>query len=330
MNSKKITALILVVIMAVSSFVLTGCGGGSTEEGSSSEVRIAVQPSAAFIPLYIAREKGWLEEALQEKGVEVVWNDFESGPPINESMAAGSSDIACLGDVPTVSALAAGQDNVIFASACEAPDSYQMLARADSDIQGPADLKGKKIGTVVGSTGHVLTEKLLKTAGMDLSDVEIVNISMGDAQVVLENNEVDAVAAWEPNVTRMLQTGKIKSVGKGSDCGLLGVNTLVARTAYAENNADIIDVIVEQYARGVAAMDGLDQETVEAVSTALTIDPELFYTVSSSYDYVVAISEEADTSLQETIDFLVSIDVISESFDVTPYFNSEYAADIEL
>lgn len=329
MNSKKIIALVLVMIMAVSSLALTGCGG-SGSEGSSNEVRIALQPSAAFIPLYIARENGWIEEALKEKGITVVWNDFESGPPMNESLAAGSSDIGSLGDVPTVSALAAGQENEIIAAACEAPDSYQMLVRADSDIQGPADLKGKKVGTVVGSTGHVLTEKLLKTAGMDLSDVEIVNISMGDAQAVLENKEVDAVAGWEPNNTRLLASGTVKSIGKGSDCGLLGANSLVARADYAEANPEVIQIIIEQYARGVQAMENLDQETIDAVSKALSIEPELFFTVASSYDYTVTISEAFDASLQETIEFLVSIDVIAEEFDVTEYINRDYTENADI
>ncbi len=330
MNFKKSIALILVVVMMAGTLMMTGCGSSGGETGSSSEVRIAMQPSAAFIPLFIAREKGWIEEALKDSGVTVVWNDFESGPPINESMAAGSSDIACLGDVPTVSALAAGQDNIIFASACEAPDSYQMLVRTDSDIQKPADLKGRKVGTVIGSTGHILTEKVLKTVGMDLSDVEIVNISMGDAQAVLENKEVDAVAGWEPNNTRLLNTGKVRTLAKGSDCGLLGENTLMARTAYAQNNAEVIKVIVEQYARGAKALAELDQETVDAVSAALTIDPELFYDVAASYDYVVVMSEAADASLQETIEFLVKIDVIGESFDITESFDHSYIESAEL
>lgn len=330
MNSKKIIALLLVMIMAVSSVVLTGCGGGSESEEGATEVKIALQPSAAFIPLFIARENRWIEEALKEKGVSVIWNDFESGPPMNESLAAGSSDIGSLGDVPTVSGLAAGQDNVIIAAACEAPDSYQMVVRADSEIQKPADLKGKKVGTVVGSTGHVLTEKLLKTAGMDLSDVEIVNISMGDAQAVLENKEVDAVAGWEPNNTRLLTSGAVKSIGKGSDCGLLGANALVARAGFAEGNPEIIQTIIEQYARGAAAMDDLDQKTIDAVAEALTIEPDLFYTVASSYDYAVNISEAFDASLQDTIEFLVSIDVISEAFDVTEFINREYTENADI
>lgn len=330
MNSKKIISLVLVMIMAVSSLALTGCGRESGGEGAT-EVNIGLQPSAAFIPLFIAREKGWIEEALKEKGVTVVWNDFESGPPMNESMAAGSTDIGSLGDVPTVSALAAGQDNEIIAVACEAPDSYQMLTRSDSEIQGPEDLRGKKIGTVIGSTGHVLTEKLLKTAGMDLSDVEIINISMGDAQIVLENKEVDAVAGWEPNITRMLETGAVKSIGKGSDCGLLGTNTLIARSEYAEKNPAILQVVIEQYARGVQALEDLDQKTIDAVAGALSIDPELFFKVIESYDYTVTISENADASLQETIEFLVSIDVIAEEFDITEYINKTYieSADLE-
>ena len=60
----------------------------SAEGYTATEVHIAIQPSAAFIPLYVAREKGYIEEALAEYGVEVVWNDFESGPPMNEARGA--------------------------------------------------------------------------------------------------------------------------------------------------------------------------------------------------------------------------------------------------
>ena len=64
-----------------------------------------------------AREKGWIDEAMKGIGVDVKWTDFESGPPMNESFAAGQQDIGVIGDVPSVSAIAAGQKNVFIAAA---------------------------------------------------------------------------------------------------------------------------------------------------------------------------------------------------------------------
>lgn len=90
------------------------------------------------------------------------------------------------------------------------------------------------------------------------SDVEIVNIAAGDASTVLSTGEVDAVAIWEPNVSRLVADGTAKIIGTGNDCGLLGVNPLVVRKEFAENNADILQVIIEQYARGVQALSNLE------------------------------------------------------------------------
>ena len=103
---KKITTIMLFALLAISAF--TGCSKKEAKKGERT-VNIAIQPSAAFMPLYLCREKGWIEEALASSQVTVKWNDFESGPPINESLAAGLSDIGTNGDVPTVSAIAAGQ-----------------------------------------------------------------------------------------------------------------------------------------------------------------------------------------------------------------------------
>ena len=100
MNIKRL--IVSTAVLAATASLLTGCGSNNNSSAAetttdSKTVNIAIQPSAAFIPIYIVKEKGWLEEALAEQGVEVTWNSFESGPPMNESLAAGSSDVASWG-----------------------------------------------------------------------------------------------------------------------------------------------------------------------------------------------------------------------------------------
>ena len=274
-------------------------------------VNIAIQPSAAFVPLYYAKEMGWIEEALADYGVEVVWNEFESGPPMNESLASGSSDIG-----------AAGQENYLIALTCDAPLSYNLLVSPDSDIESVADLKGRKVATVVGSTAHNLVSKLLKTADLTMDDIELINISAGDVETVLVNGEVDAAAIWEPTVTRLVDKGTARIVATGEDCGLLGVNGMVARQAFVDENPLIARIVAEQFQKGIEALEDPDEEIWAKVAEDLTLEPEQLDAVSKKFDYKVEVDQEDIDGLNDTIEFLVSIGVLMDAFDFTPYVNA--------
>lgn len=336
---KKTRILSCLTALALGITMLAGCGSSSETKdsdnaganNSSSVVNIAIQPSAAFIPLYIARENGWIEEALKEQGVEVNWNEFESGPPMNESLASGSSDIGVMGDVPAVSSIAAGQKNEIIATAADGAKSYAMLVSADSDIASVTDLKGKKVGATVGSTAHNLIDKILAKNNLDInSDIELVNISTGDAATVLSTGAVDAVAIWEPNVTRLVADGTAKIIGEGPDCGLLGVNPIIARAEYAQNNPEVIRVIIEQYARGVAALDNLDEDVKKKVADALSLDPELLADVAAKYEYTVKISDADVENLQDTISFLVKIGNLDKEYEIKDYIKRDYVENADI
>ncbi len=337
MNNKIKKIVYTLTALAIGTTVFTGCGSGSSSgannsgSGKSNVLNIAIQPSASFIPLYIAREKGWIEEALKEQGVTVKWNDFESGPPMNESLAAGESDIAVAGDVPVVSAIAAGQNNEIIAIASHAPKSYGVVVPADSDINSAADLNGKVLATTIGSTSHEHLDMLLAANNIDInSDVQLVNISTGDAATILANHEADAVALWEPNITRLTDSGDARLIATGDDCGLLGINPVVARADYAENNKEIIKVFLEQYARAVKESDNIDEETLTKVSEDLSLTPEQVTELRPKYDYVLKVTDEDAPNLQKTIQFLVKIGNLEKEYDIKDYIKNEYTENADI
>ena len=127
---KRITAALAAALLML---LIAGCA--SSGGHISDQVHIAIQPSAAFIPLFIAKEKGWIEEALEPMGVSVSWESFESGPPMNDSLMSGDSDIGVIGDVPVVTAAAPGNGISLVAIAAQAADSYAILVPSDSPIR---------------------------------------------------------------------------------------------------------------------------------------------------------------------------------------------------
>ncbi len=62
-------------------------------------IRIGVQPSLSYTPLYVMKERGLLEKHSKAAGIDVKgeWGSFASGPAMNDSLLAGQLDIVCGG-----------------------------------------------------------------------------------------------------------------------------------------------------------------------------------------------------------------------------------------
>lgn len=322
-------SLFVISILSILTLGFTGCSkktsGETAAKDTATKVRLAIQPSAAFIPMYVAREKGWIEEALKDSQVEVVWQDFSAGPPINESLASGNSDIGLSGDVPSVSSIAAGQKNEFIGVPASGPDAYAVLISADNkEITSASDLKGKKVATVLGSTGHNLIKKVVEKAGFTLNDIQLVNIAAGDAGIVLSTGNADAVVIWEPNVTRLVDNGTAKILVSGSYTDLRGTNTFLARKEFTTNNPKITAVVLEQFARGVAELDTLDDATLNSVAGKLGLESAQVKKLIGKYNFAVGIDAVDTAALQDTIDFLVSIEKLSKPYPAKDYANNSY------
>ncbi len=287
-------------------------------------VRIAIQPSAAFIPLYIARYTNAIENALKKKNVTLVWQDFESGPPMNESLSAEMTDIGVIGDVPTVLALAGTTKMKLVGIPARGPDAYAMIARADdSSFNSFEDMKGKKIATVFGSTGHNFIEKLLGKAGLSFEDIEFINISASEAEVALSEGFADAVIIWEPNITRIIDRGIAKIVAQGHETDLRGTNGFIVREDYLKENTDIIKEILLQYERAAKSLSNLDTEILHKLSLALNVTEAQIKSIMKKYDYSVNVTKEDQKALQDTISFLVSINNLKYEYWVESYIEKD-------
>ena len=321
---KRIIAFVMISVFALA--LLTGCGKSDTDkkEQSSHMVCIALQPSAAFIPMMIARRTGDLEKALKKQGVRVVWYDFESGPPMNDSIANGETDICLYGDVPTVSAIEAGCTREVVGISAQAADSYAMVVSNNSPIKSAADLKGKKVATNLGSTGHNMVDKYLSTAGLTINDIELVSATPADMSYMVRNGIVDAISVWEPSITRLVDNGDCRILAQGSDCGLEGINTIVGRKEYCEANPEVVETILKEYKKAADNINDTPDETWEYVAKYLGLDVSQVKSMLPKYRFTVDITKKDIESLNDTINFLTRIGKLDKSYDISEYCNSNY------
>jgi NitT/TauT family transport system substrate-binding protein len=76
-----------------------------------------------------------------------------------------------------------------------------------ADVRSPADLRGKRVGVDLRSSGMVLLQSALQSAGMSGGDVDMVPLNPSEVAAAMKERRVDAVVLAEPWATRLRRTG---------------------------------------------------------------------------------------------------------------------------
>lgn len=312
----------IVVAMILLAGVFTGCNKEKQEASKGKEIHlnIALQPDPGFGPGYLLRDKGWLEEELKEQNVKIKFTEFESGPPENESFAAGQQDIGVMGNVPALTGIASGQNRSIIGISFNGEKTLATLVSADSKITDIGGLKGKKVGLVVGSIAQNLLDEQLKHAGLSLTDVQLVNLSLGELAVALESHQVDAVTTWTPNITKLTNSQNARILADGTGI-FLGERVIVANADYVKKYPEIVDVFIEQYQRAAKEIQDHSNEFAKDYAEQFGLSSEELEQVLSNINFQITIEKKDGEDLQKTADFLYEGGVITKKLSVEEYID---------
>ncbi len=204
---KRKSFLLLSIVIAI-SLVLSSCSAGA----GSGQTKVRVATEAAYPPFEMVDEKtkeltGFdieLMKAIGEKaGFQV---DFQNTP--FDSLLAGMA--TCQFDA-AVSAITITEDRAKKMSFSDPYiDAGQIVTvRTDNtSINGPEDLKGKRIGVQLSTTGEIEAKKI---EGATVKPYDSVDLAFLD----LQNGQVDGVIADNPTTVTYVSRfkDKIKTVG---------------------------------------------------------------------------------------------------------------------
>lgn len=138
------------------------------------------------------------EDMFNKNGVKVAIYRFDSGKAVRDAMIANRIDIGVLGTTPMVVGVAKGEIAPV-AMAMYAGRTNAVVVGKNSGIKTVADLKGKKVGSQLGSaTDNVFNNKVLPSFGLTKGDVTLVNTKFENHVAALAGGSVDAFAGVEP------------------------------------------------------------------------------------------------------------------------------------
>ncbi len=304
---------------------------------SAEPLKIAYSDWPGWVAWEIGIKKGWFKEAGVE--VEFEWYDYVASM---DAYVAGSVDAVSMtnGDALVTGATGKPSTCIIINDYSNGND---MIVAAPG-ISTIKDLKGKKVGVEEGFVCHLLLLKGLKDAGMEASDVTIVNTPTNETAQVLKSGAVDAIGAWQPNSGQALKavSGSTPVFTSKDAPGIIYDGLFVSAESLEKNKEDWAKVVSVWY-KIVDFMkneDNLD-EALAILSKRVNLKPEEYEpflegTYILSLDEALARWEEAKGlgsiygSTKYVDDFNLEFEVYKEAQDASKYldpsFTKAYAA----
>lgn len=192
---KRLSPLVWLSVVLLS---VSACQSAATPHAHKAPLRVEYTQWWGDYTAIVAQEKGLFEK----HGVDVELIPYDVFSRALPDLAAGKIDVGLFG---LSDALNVARRVPLKAVAVYDRGGESTIVAA-SDIATVADLKGKTIGVPTGSTYELFVREMLKSAGLSLEDVTLVNI---DPETVAERmpDEVQAAYVWDPYLTQLINQG---------------------------------------------------------------------------------------------------------------------------
>lgn len=278
--------------------------GGPLYGGQSPDrpLRLSyLQNDIHHLACWVALEKGF----FQGEGADVkIAGIFKAGPETMSAFAAGSLDMAYVGEAPSTTAVANKAAEVVVVAQVNTEGSAVVVG-AESDLRGLSDLAGRTVVVPGHSTVQdFLLRKGLKKSGLDLEQVNIVVLKPPEMIGALRTAQIAAFIAWEPYPSQAVTSGvgrllaASRDIWPGHPCCVL-----VTDSRFLKAHPDKVQAVVRGHIRATRFIEahpeealrigvkytGMDEETVRLAMQNVHFTYEL--SLEGEKEYVRFLSE---------------------------------------
>jgi len=242
------------VVVAI-GLVAAACGGGGSSSSNASadtkssghvDLRLGYFPNLTHATALVGVANGIFAKDLGPN-VTLQTKTFNAGPAAVEALFANSLDISYVGPNPAINAFQKSNGQAVRLISGATSGGAGLVVKPS--INGPADLKGKKLGSPqLGNTQDVALRTWLKKNGLNTTtegggDVQIFPQDNSVSLDTFKAGQIDGAWVPEPWESRLIMDGKGKLlVNEGTlwGGGKFLTTAIIVRTAFLKDHPDVV------------------------------------------------------------------------------------------
>ena len=260
----------------------------------AQELVIAVSRTSLSLPFYVAESQGF----FAQEGVAVKTQECIGGQRCIKRLLEGEVPLATASEMPIMFNSFSRADYAVVATFVTSARDVKLVARKSAGITAAADLDGKRIGTVQGTSAHYFLDSYLLFNGIDPKKVNLVSLPPEQIAPALKEGKIDAAAIWEPFANKSMRGLSGNGVVLPSARIYTETFNLIAsRAVIAQREADLVKVL-RALARAQRFIREQPQQAQAILKARLEEDQAFIDATWSDFDYRMSLDQSLVSTLE--------------------------------
>lgn len=285
-------------------------------------------------PNQVAQLEGTYDEAM---GLKVNWVSFDTGVAMSAAMASGDVQIAfSQGLVPFANAVTAGLPLKLVGVAVSYSDNDNCVVAESAGItvDNVTDLHGQQVAVPIGTVAHYKMLREMEHLGVDVSQLEMVDLAPADGAAALQRGDVAMACGWGGALRRMKENGDILMTGaEMEEIGIRVFDVVSVTDDFAANHPDLVTKflqVTEEANVAYAADPAAAQETIADAAGMSVEDSNAVLDLFKFPDKDAQLSEAwmggtVQTFVKEVADFFVAQGELEAALDdYAPFVDASF------
>jgi NitT/TauT family transport system substrate-binding protein len=251
-------------------------------------VRIGVGVDPSYTSWWVAADKGF----FAKRNLKVEITQFSGGPDLADATMAGEQDFGSAGTATWMPRFVRSDALRILCTMATSPNNFKMATL--TSITSLAGLKGKKVGTVSGSSTDYLWALVAKKLEIPESGLDIVGVTPPELVPALVRGDVQAFFSWEPWPTKAVAIAgkdKVHILASSGDVGYFQSFVVVGNKNFIQAKPDVTARLLAALRD---AMDYMNKERADAIKITAArnkLTPEMAEYIVNLYKFDLDIAD---------------------------------------
>lgn len=296
MKNKTVIATIVfigIISMLLFSYYNKLPTGAVVSEREKITIAQTISPKGALFT--IAEENGY----FAEEGLDVNVKKFTAGRLALDTLLSKDVQFANVADVPIMSAGLNNQKILVIATIVKTSNDVKVVARKDHGITKPIDLKDKKVAIFAGTSSDIFAYYFLKVNGLNVKDINIINLRPEEMPVALARGDIDAYIVWEPFVYNGANLIGNNSIIFSNSKIYPNTFNVVVNADFAYKNPDTLKKLLKTLLKADNFIQKNRNQSIKIVADSLGMDNKVLAQIWDDYNFEVSLDKSLVSNLEK-------------------------------